>query len=96
MTLSENQIPPKDLQVLQNIQDVGHNYTKLNIAQDGLLKTTTYVAHELDDKKLKDDEPVISFDQIDDMLQQQHNYGAREVLSTKRSLGIITSRCNIM
>ena len=78
MALSENRISPKDLQVLQNIQDVCHNCTKLKVPQDDLLKTTTCVAHELDNKKNhKDDEHTISFDRIVNMLQQRDNYGVR-------------------
>ena len=96
MALSENQISHKDLQVLQSIQDVCHNCANLKVAQDDLLKTTTCAAHELDNKKtLKDDEPTISFDQIADMLQQRDDHGVREVHPSKRSLSIITSRCNI-
>jgi hypothetical protein len=49
--LRENCISPKDLQVLQNIQDVCHNCAKLKVAQDDLLKTTTCAVHELDKKK---------------------------------------------
>ena len=49
--LRNNQISPKDLQVIQNIQDVCHNCANLNKAQDELLKTTTCEAHELDNKK---------------------------------------------
>jgi len=96
MALSENRISYKDLQVLQNIQDICHNYANLKVAQDDLLKTITCEAHELDNKKkLKDDEPTISFDQIADMLQQHDDYGVRELHSIKRSLSIIASRCNI-
>ena len=62
MALNENRISPKDLQVLQNIQDVCHNCTKLKVPQDDLLKTTTYLAHELDNKKNhKNDEHTIVF-----------------------------------
>ena len=68
--MADNQISPEDLQVLQNIQDVGHNCTKLKVAEDNLPKTTICVAHELDNKKEpKDNEPTISFDQISDMIQ---------------------------
>jgi len=75
MALSENQISHKDLQVLQNIQDICHNCANLKVSQDDLLKTTTCEAHELDNKKkLKDYKPTISFDQIADMLQQRENY----------------------
>ena len=76
------------MQVLQNIQDVCHNCVNLKVAQDELLKTTTYEAHELDNKKVKDYEPTISFDQIADMLQQRDNYRVREVHPTTRSLTI--------
>ena len=98
MALSKNIISTKDLEVCQNIQDVCHNLTKLKVAQDDLLKTTTYVAHELDNKHKHhvNDEPTISFDQIADMFQQQDNYGVRQVHPTKRSLSIIASRCNII
>ena len=41
MALSKKRISPKELQVLQNIQDVCHNCAKLKVAQDDLLKTTT-------------------------------------------------------
>ena len=97
MALSENKISLQDLQVIQNIQDVCHNCTQLKIAQDSLLKTTTCLKHDLDNKvKAKNNEPTISFDQIIDMLQQQNNHGVREVHPTKRSLSIIASRCKIM
>ena len=97
MALSENRISPKDLQVLQNIQDVCHNCAKLKVAQDDLLKTTTCVAHELDNKKkLKDDEPTIPYNQITNMLQQHDVYRVKEVHPTKRSLSIIASSCNII
>ena len=46
-------------------------------------------------KNLKDDEPVISFDQIVDMLHTQDNYRVREVHPTKRSLRIIVFNSNI-
>ena len=96
MALSENRISHKDLQVLQNIQDVCHNCANLKVAQDDLLKSTTCAAHELDNKKkLKDDEPTISCDQITDMLQQHDDYGVGEVHPSKRSMSIIASRCNI-
>ena len=51
MALIENRISQKNLQVLQNIQDVCHNCANLKVAQDDLLKTTTCEAHELDNKK---------------------------------------------
>ena len=60
------------------------------------MKTTICAAHELDnEKKLKDNELTISFDQIADMLQQRDDYGVREVHPSKLSLSIIASRCNI-
>ena len=65
MALSENKISSQDLQVIQNIQDVCHNCTKLKIAQDSLLKTTTCPKYDLDNKvKTKNNEPTTSFDQI--------------------------------
>ena len=95
--LRNNRISPKDLQVIQNIQDVCHNCAKLNKAQDGLLKTTTCEAHKLDNKnKVKDNEATIPFDQIADMLQQRDDYRVGKVHPTKRSLSIIVSRCNII
>ena len=39
--LDDNMISVKGLEVCQNIQDVGHNLTKLKAAQDDLLKSTT-------------------------------------------------------
>ena len=95
--LSENKISPHGLQVIQNIQDVHHNCTKLKTAEDTLLKTTTCLKHDLDNKvNAKNDEPTISFDQISDMLEQKNNYGVREVHPTKRNLSIIASRCHII
>ena len=47
-------------------------------------------------KKPKDNEATVPFDQIVDMLQQQHEYGVGKVHPTKRSLSIIASRCNII
>ena len=67
--LDDNMISVKGLEVCQNIQDVCHNLTKLKAAQDDLLKSTTYVAHNLDKNHHNrvNDEPMISFGEIADI-----------------------------
>ena len=96
--LDDNMISAKGLEVCQNIQDVCHNLTKLKAAQDDLLKSTTYVAHDLDKNHHNhvNDEPIISFDEIADIFASQDDYGVRQVHPTKRSLSTIASRCNII
>ena len=68
MALDNNMISVKSLEVCQNIQDVCHNLTKLKAAQEDLLKSTTYVAHDLDKNHHThaNDDPKISFDEIAD------------------------------
>ena len=98
MALDNNMISVKGLEVCQNIQDVCHNLTELKAAKDDLLKSTTYVAHELDKNHHShaNDETTISFNEIADIFAQQDNYGVRQVHPTKRSLSTIASRCNII
>ena len=98
MTLDNNMISVKGLEVCQNIQDVCHNLTKLKAAQDNLLKYTTYVAHELDTNHHThaNDEPTISFDEIVDMFALQDDYRVRQVHPTKITLSTIASRCDII
>ena len=67
--LDNNMISVEGLEVCQNIQDICHNLTTLKAAKDDLLKSTTYVAHELDKNHHNhaNDEPTISLDEIADI-----------------------------
>ena len=96
MALDNNMISVKGLEVCQHIQDVCHNLTELKAAKDDLLKSTTYVAHELDKHHHShaNDETPISFNEIADIFAQQDNYGVRQVHPTNQSLSTIESRCN--
>ena len=97
MTLDNNMISVEGLEVCQNIQDVCHNLTKLRATQDDLLKSTTYVAYELDKNHHNhaNYESTISFDEIADTFAQQDDYGVRQDHPTKRKLSTIASRCTI-
>ena len=82
MALSENRRSPKDLQVLQNIQDVCHNCENLKVAQDNLVKTITGEAHKSDNKKkVNDNIAPIPFDEIANMFQQQDDFGIADIHS---------------
>ena len=51
--VDNNILSPKSLEVIQNIQDVCHNCSKLKQAKDELDAITVYTPHEKDDKKLQ-------------------------------------------
>ena len=51
--LLDRKISDKCLEVMQNIQDVCHNCTKLKAARDDLKQTTVYQSHEDDQREQK-------------------------------------------
>ena len=64
--LAENKISPKCLEVLQNIQDVCHNCSKLKSARDEIESSTVYESHENDQREQSPDDKLnlVSFDEI--------------------------------
>ena len=49
--MDNNIISTKSIEIIQNIQDVCHNCSKLKQAKDELETTTVYTPHENDDKR---------------------------------------------
>ena len=96
--LEQRKISGKCLNVLQNIQDVCHNCSKLKSARDELELTTMYESHEDDQREQQkdDDLNIVSFDQISELFQQADDFGIREVHPSKRKLKIIAKRHDIV
>ena len=84
--------------MLQNIQDVCHNCSKLKSARDELELTTVYESHEDDQREQNHDDNVntVSFEQISELFQQADDFGIREIHPSKRKLNIIATRHDIV
>ena len=96
--LAENKISPKCLEVLQNIQDVCHNCSKLKSACDEIESSTVYESHENDQREQSPEDKLnlVSFDEISELFQQADDYGIRDVHASKRRLDIISKRHEIV
>ena len=86
--LEQGKISQKCLKVLQNIQDVCHNCSRLKSARDELEFTTVYKSHEDDQREQQKDDNlnIVSFDQISELFQQADDFGIRAVSYTHLTL----------
>ena len=96
--LAKEQISKKCLDVIQNIQDVCHNCSKLRTARDDLEQATVYLSHEDDEKRKTniEDSNCTSIDEVAESFQNVENFGIREVDSSKRKLSVIGNRYDIV
>ena len=96
--LAKEQISKKCLDVIQNIQDVCHNCSKLRTARDDLEQATVYLSHEDDEKRKTNTEDLncTSLDEVAELFHNAENFGIREVDSSKRKLSVIGNRYDIV
>ena len=84
---SEKLFSQKSLEVIQNIQDVLYNCSKMKQVKDELETTTTFTPHESDSKRVKQaDEEETDVNELADMFNQIDDIGATEICAVYQLL----------
>jgi len=96
--INNKKISDKCLEVIQNIQDVCYNCSKLKSARDDLEQETVYVPHEDDEKRKTNVEELntVSIEKMNELFQHADNFGIREVNPSERKLSLIGNRHDIV